>query len=892
MIIKSSQRGRGVQLARHLTKETDDDGIQQTVIVSGSRNILVTNNVHEALDDMEKMAWASPQTKKHLYHVSINPDQELTPEQWHHAWSEYEQEYGLQDHAYTEVTHIKKGRAHVHRVYERVDTSGKAIKLSYTKIRNEKVARILEHNFNHDLTIGKHNRAVIRKLREEGKSDIANWMERGKADEIERPAAEMDYRDIQQQRRTKISKKEVKEILQTAYAATENGKDFEQAITAHDLYLAKGDRRDFVIVDATGSTHSPRRLIGVKAKDLRKQWSDLDANHLSTVDEIKSKIDLRRLPKTDTSDKDRTIEILQAEAEETDKLIAELQRQLAEQRLANQEQTRESEKLIAADEESLDSAQLQEIASHSGDMAQKNYRKPKHDRTRTAIERQLKGMHADEFEIGIRNQQTGKMFNRPWKAEKILEPETLGWLKRQNLNGHDIYIRPAGSTGLVLVDDLDRLQLKKMEEDGLKPAVVTQTSDANYQAWVRVSEQPIPKETATQVAKILAERYGGDPNSADWRHYGRLAGFTNRKPEHIQKNGKSPFVLMESYHGKSAPEASELLREAQKRVEAAKVPEVSQGTSQRITVPTNAPSEAATQARDWFEQNWQHYRAEFGPDESRVDWHMCKAIAKAGHEPETVAYALRHGSPNLDERKKGHIDDYVSRTTGKVMELEEVVRARDKMRSHSEQADQRELIEQWQEYRGDDQERGKPQEQSEWTEAKSWGIDNTTLEVMQTYAGPQAEAERNRRIDSATRAAEAPQPPQKSALSEYLTSLGQRLKEKGRDYYRRADRWLTERLARLGYSRAQARRVLAQASPELMDRQPGRRVSYIRRIVERVYRKREQSAQPPKTKQTHNGRDDLSAPSMTQSQDNSASNRSRPRNISSKVIYKRSSEQL
>ena len=43
---------------------------------------------------------------------------------------------------------------------------------------------------------------------------------------------------------------------------------------------------------------------------------------------------------------------------------------------------------------------------------------------------------------------------------------------------------------------------------------------------------------------MLAERYGGDPGSADWRHFGRLAGFTNPKPNRRLASGLQPFARL------------------------------------------------------------------------------------------------------------------------------------------------------------------------------------------------------------------------------------------------------------------------------------------------------------------------------------------------------------
>jgi hypothetical protein len=42
---------------------------------------------------------------------------------------------------------------------------------------------------------------------------------------------------------------------------------------------------------------------------------------------------------------------------------------------------------------------------------------------------------------------------------------------------------------------------------------------------------------STLAAKELAKRFGGALSSADWRHFGRLSGFTNREPERLLPNG-------------------------------------------------------------------------------------------------------------------------------------------------------------------------------------------------------------------------------------------------------------------------------------------------------------------------------------------------------------------
>jgi hypothetical protein len=64
---------------------------------------------------------------------------------------------------------------------------------------------------------------------------------------------------------------------------------------------------------------------------------------------------------------------------------------------------------------------------------------------------------------------------------------------------------------------------------------------------------------STLAARQLALRFGGDCGSADWRHLGRLAGFTNQKKERRLKNGLQPFVKLRSCGGHLYSAADEFL---------------------------------------------------------------------------------------------------------------------------------------------------------------------------------------------------------------------------------------------------------------------------------------------------------------------------------------------
>jgi RepB DNA-primase from phage plasmid len=108
---------------------------------------------------------------------------------------------------------------------------------------------------------------------------------------------------------------------------------------------------------------------------------------------------------------------------------------------------------------------------------------------------------------------------------------------------------------LSLIDDLTADAIERMKADGFEPAVVVETSPNNFQAWLNHG-QVLEATMSTRAAKHLAERFGGDPASTDWRHFGRLVGFTNPKPERQLPSGMRPFARLRSAKGRVYSQAA------------------------------------------------------------------------------------------------------------------------------------------------------------------------------------------------------------------------------------------------------------------------------------------------------------------------------------------------
>jgi hypothetical protein len=183
---------------------------------------------------------------------------------------------------------------------------------------------------------------------------------------------------------------------------------------------------------------------------------------------------------------------------------------------------------------------------------------------------QLDALGTQCFDIGVKRTDGTMILREGWGAKQVLK--SLLWLRRENLNRGHIYVRPAGAHGLSLVDDLKAGALARMKAEGFEPAAVVETSPENFQAWLKHGEV-LDEAASTRAAQMLAARFGGDLGSADWRHFGRLAGFTNPKPNRRLESGLQPFARLVEAGGQVYGRAAAFIAEVRAALAAAAVSE-------------------------------------------------------------------------------------------------------------------------------------------------------------------------------------------------------------------------------------------------------------------------------------------------------------------------------
>ena len=281
--------------------------------------------------------------------------------------------------------------------------------------------------------------------------------------------------------------------------------------------------------------------------------------------------------------------------------------------------------------------------------------------TLQAMRRQLAAMPCDYYQVRWIHGSTRKPFpgDRVWSAVQLTRGATVAFLRLRNREGYDIFFHPfAGprNAGYILVD-LDGAPeriIETMCANGHEPCVALRTSPGHLQAWIRVSLTPLDPAIATSVAAPLATLYGADRASADWRHCGRLAGFTNQKPARRQPGGYAPWAILLFAQPRLATQAAPLLPATPHHFPTRPSP-----------LPPSMPGSLTPAGAGKVYSRWLHrlqIPQRFSPpDWSIADLWIAARLWRCRIPAEQIQAVLRLASPGFP---RGHSDpeDYLRRT--------------------------------------------------------------------------------------------------------------------------------------------------------------------------------------------------------------------------------------
>ena len=281
MIIKGYQRGAGRALAKHLANTRDNEHVD----VIELRGFL-SNDLKGAFLEVEAAATAT-KCKQPFFSVSLNPPEgyAATDEQFRQAADLIEDKIpGLKGQPRCMTIHEKNGRRHAHVTWSRITERSTAVQLSHSWAKLKDVSKAMYAAMQREAPAG---------IRHRSKADPLNY----------------DLSTWQQAKRMGEDPRDLKQTVQQAWASSDDRVTFEHALAQADLYLARGDKRGFVIVHPSGEVMSLTRYGGLSTRDLKARLGPPE--QLRSVEQTKAL--MKQGPPAASIERDRALRERQRE---------------------------------------------------------------------------------------------------------------------------------------------------------------------------------------------------------------------------------------------------------------------------------------------------------------------------------------------------------------------------------------------------------------------------------------------------------------------------------------------------------------------------------------------------------------------------------------------------
>lgn len=274
MLIKATRirtsSGAG-PLLRHLGNAEDNE---EVIAVQGTEQ-----DVRDAVADAKRFGRTYS-----LRHWIIAPEIAIENDQFRDSAQAIADEFGFDIKVAFIVEH-QKARAidgvadrHWHVVVPEVDpVSGRVLDTRNDFSRHEKIARILEVAFDHPITAGRHDKAVIAALRAEGRHDVADRIA-ASSTVPNRPAEAFTTIQHQQAKREGLDLALLKGHIAQAWGATNTGHAFAARLARHGLSIAPGDKQGIWVIRARDGTFigAGHRLARVQRAAFNHRMESID----------------------------------------------------------------------------------------------------------------------------------------------------------------------------------------------------------------------------------------------------------------------------------------------------------------------------------------------------------------------------------------------------------------------------------------------------------------------------------------------------------------------------------------------------------------------------------------------------------------------------------------
>lgn len=259
MIAKGNLHAHGAKLAAYLTTSSEDERAE-LVELRG----FAADTIRDAFIDVQMQAAATRATKPFFHAYVRAPEGEaISRELWREFADRLERQLGFDGQPRAVAFHHGPEGTHMHIAWSRIDLASlKALDPGMYKNKMKELCRAFE--------------------KEHGLTQVAN--ERA-ADNRTRSANRAEF---EQARRLGADLKAIRNTIRDCWQSADSGRGFAAALAEHGLILARGDRRDFVVIDPKGCFHAlSKRITDATAAETRARMADLDRSTMPSVAEAK-----------------------------------------------------------------------------------------------------------------------------------------------------------------------------------------------------------------------------------------------------------------------------------------------------------------------------------------------------------------------------------------------------------------------------------------------------------------------------------------------------------------------------------------------------------------------------------------------------------------------------
>lgn len=281
------------------------------------------------------------------------------------------------------------------------------------------------------------------------------------------------------------------------------------------------------------------------------------------------------------------------------------------------------------------------------------------------------------FNVGKSKSSENEKTERFYTKDEVIAQ--IPFLSKKNVEKYDIYVTPIDKNHhYILVDDMRHdAMLELQSKEQIKPCLIQQTSDDNYQAVIKIHKEinnlseKQEQSAANLLVKKLNQKYG-DEQLTGVIHPFRLAGFSNRKKG--RKNAFTTLVLALNRICSVSVQMLENIRNTlktnstqfnQKQVHVEQSEHMLHKSVKKndIKIEKTIAISSVNQKHLAIYQNIVKKANNFNDlDYSVIDFRFARALVAAGAPPREIASSLSVLSPDIATRHAADTHAYISRT--------------------------------------------------------------------------------------------------------------------------------------------------------------------------------------------------------------------------------------